>query len=414
MTSQIQDLAISDLNSIPLTNTISFDYIRPTDVKVQVGTTLSNLAEKTYITDWTITNDKKIQFATNVFTATGTYKVRIYRVTDASSPTHVFNAGSSIRSKDLNDISKQTLFVADEVRDTVNSLSTDGSGVSNVIIDGSNIADNSITTTKILDLEVTTADLSNGAVTTPKIGDTQVTDTKLANDSVTTRAIKDGEITRPKIAPANITDVELSTTLSSTAAIPGRSGQFTAPNITVNDQGRVTAIQDGVIPTSQIANGAVTLDKLSAATQIAVAPPVGAVFWFATHVAPAGYLECNGDAIPNGVGTVQGKTADFSALYGVIGQYLPHISDEHFIRGHGGAAAMRTRDAQRFKSFTLYSFPSGTYTHQAYMGKQTTSFGPSTPKWTAGNSGQQWAYQLKWDTTETRPKSIALLPIIKF
>lgn len=414
MTSQIQDLAISDLNSIPLTNTISFDYLRPTDVKVQVGTTLSNLAEKTYITHWTITNDKKIQFETSVFTATGTYKVRIYRVTDASSPTHVFNAGSSIRSQDLNDISKQTLFVADEVRDTVNSLSTDGSGVSNVIIDGSNIADNSITTSKILDLEVTTSDLSNGAVTTPKIGDTQVTDTKLANDAVTTRAIKDGEITRPKIAPANITDVELSVTGTST-------GQFTAADITVNDQGRITAAANGTIGTTEIENGAVTLDKLSAATQIAIAPPVGCVFWFATHTAPAGYLECNGDAIPNGTGTVQGKTADFSALYGVIGGFLPHISDEHFIRGHGGAAAMRTRDAQRFKSFTLLSqqVSGNNYTHQAYMGKSTTQFLPSNSpgdlgKWTAGNSGSNWIYRLKWDTTETRPKSIALLPIIKF
>ena len=98
-------------------------------------------------------------------------------------------------------------------------------------------------------------------MTTPKIGDTQVTDTKLANDAVTTRAIKDGEITRPKIAPANITDVELSLTGTST-------GQFTAADITVNDQGRITAAANGTIGTTEIENGAVTLDKINSTAQV--------------------------------------------------------------------------------------------------------------------------------------------------
>ena len=105
--------------------------------------------------------------------------------------------------------------------------------------------------------------IGDNQVTTSKLADRSVTAPKLADNAVTTRAILDGEITRPKIAPGNITDVELATTLSQSAAIPGRSGQFTAPLITVNDQGRVTAIQDAVIPSSSISNGAVTLEKIS-------------------------------------------------------------------------------------------------------------------------------------------------------
>lgn len=47
--------------------------------------------------------------------------------------------------------------------------------------------------------------------------------------------------------------------------------------------------------------------------------PVGVIHLFCGSSAPTGYLLCNGDTIPNGIGTVQGRTADFSALYGLLG-----------------------------------------------------------------------------------------------
>lgn len=66
--------------------------------------------------------------------------------------------------------------------------------------------------------------------------------------------------------------------------------------------------------------------------------PVGAVFHFAASSAPAGYLKCNGDVVPNGTGTVQGITANFSALYNILGTTygslgkLPDLRGE-FVRG---------------------------------------------------------------------------------
>ena len=173
-------------------------------------------------------------------------------------------------------------------------------------------------------------------MTTPKIGDTQVTDTKLANDAVTTRAIKDGEITRPKIAPANITDVELSLTGTST-------GQFTAADITVNDQGRITAAANGTIGTTEIENGAVTLDKINSTAQVNLAVPVGTVLSYAGTTAPANYLICNGDTVPNGTGTIQGLTRDFSALYGAIGATLPNMIDNRFIN-HANSNILHRHD----------------------------------------------------------------------
>lgn len=71
---------------------------------------------------------------------------------------------------------------------------------------------------------------------------------------------------------------------------------------------------------------------------IANTVPVGAVFNFASATAPTGYLKCNGDTIPNGVGTVQGVSANFSALYAIVGSTfgsagkLPDLRGE-FIRG---------------------------------------------------------------------------------
>jgi len=60
--------------------------------------------------------------------------------------------------------------------------------------------------------------------------------------------------------------------------------------------------------------------------------PRGAVFCIAHTSIPSGYLECNGDALPNGTGTVQGITADFAPLRALIGANLPDLRGE-FIRG---------------------------------------------------------------------------------
>jgi microcystin-dependent protein len=47
--------------------------------------------------------------------------------------------------------------------------------------------------------------------------------------------------------------------------------------------------------------------------------PSGTISWFAGTNAPTGWLICSGDTVPNGQGTVQGKTANFSALRSVVG-----------------------------------------------------------------------------------------------
>ena len=292
MTSQTQDLVITNTSSIPPSNTISFGYVKEEDVRVELGTTVSNRTLISYTSDWTITSDNKVQLASSLFSATGTYKLKIYRQTNTSSLAHTFQVGSSIKAEDLNNSYKQAIFAAEENTNSINSLAT-GDASGSIQIDGSNIADNSINSNKIINLQVKTEDLDNVAVTTGKIADLNVTSAKLATDAVTTS----------KIANANITGAKLA---------------------------------QGSVGTGMIVDGAVTQVKLDsallAALQTTFSNPIGTVIWFGGNTAPTGYLKLNGDSIPNGSGTVQGITADFSALYAVVGATLPDLRGE-FVRG---------------------------------------------------------------------------------
>lgn len=107
---------------------------------------------------------------------------------------------------------------------------------------------------------------------------------------------------------------------------------------------------DGTVTTSKLASQSVTTDKLAdnSVTAIKLASsfsealnPVGTILAYAgASPAPAGYLLCNGDSVPNGIGTVQGVTADFSALFALLGStygapcLLPNTQGI-FLRGAG-------------------------------------------------------------------------------
>ena len=66
--------------------------------------------------------------------------------------------------------------------------------------------------------------------------------------------------------------------------------------------------------------------------QVVAGVPIGSVFCIAHTTVPSGYLECNGASLPNGTGTVQGVTANFAALRALVGANLPDLRGE-FIRG---------------------------------------------------------------------------------
>lgn len=75
----------------------------------------------------------------------------------------------------------------------------------------------------------------------------------------------------------------------------------------------------------------------------------GIICPFAGQEAPEGWLVCNGSVgLPNGIGTFQGKTADFSRLYSILGTTygttpgtLPDLRG-YFVRGFGQAGVVGT------------------------------------------------------------------------
>lgn len=131
--------------------------------------------------------------------------------------------------------------------------------------------------------------------------------------------------------------------------------------------------------------------------------PVGLVSPFAGATAPAGWLLCNGDTVPNGSGTVQSKTANFAELYSVVGAAygsagkLPDLRGRAPIgAGTGSGLTARTLGVslgaeslpEHLHSISAWSTTDGagahshsvSHTDQVYQGT-----GPGI--WPAGNNG---------------------------
>ena len=174
--------------------------------------------------------------------------------------------------------------------------------------------------------------------------------------------------------------------------------------------------------------------------------PVGAVFHLATSTVPVGYLKCNGVVVPNGTGTVQGVTADFSALYAVLGATygsagkVPDLRGE-FVRGFDDGRNVdtgRTMGSYQIGSLVIHnddndSFPGGVFNNM-YFGevykKVGYDFVPNSVLATQVNVGvnqptygtvySDWYNALasyggaeRW-TYMTRPRNVALMPVIKY
>jgi hypothetical protein len=179
--------------------------------------------------------------------------------------------------------------------------------------------------------------------------------------------------------------------------------------------------------------------------------PRGSVFCIAHTSIPSGYLECNGDALPNGTGTVQGITADFSALRALIGANLPDLRGE-FVRGFDngrGADSGRNMLSSQSASNAPHNHSislSGTTSTKSLTGsvariaETMAAFGtasgvfskrsnvntPTTPNATdsspAGGFDMDASHNHTFSAsgtsgnngTEARPRNIAMMYIIKF
>jgi len=164
--------------------------------------------------------------------------------------------------------------------------------------------------------------------------------------------------------------------------------------------------------------------------------PTGAVFHFAASTPPNGYLKCNGDTVPNGGGTVQGITADFSDLYTILGSTygsagkLPDLRGE-FLRGWDDSRGIDI--GRGFGSAQAFGIPrmiGGVADSHGYAamapigvsGYNNPFYGSGTSIWRSLISNVNTDYQIVYfdsarviaASPDVRPRNVALLACIKY
>jgi len=157
--------------------------------------------------------------------------------------------------------------------------------------------------------------------------------------------------------------------------------------------------------------------------------PVGAVFHLATSTVPVGYLKCNGDTVPNGNGTVQGITADFSALYSVLSNTygalgrLPDLRGE-FIRGFDdgrGIDPSRAIGSNQVDAFQGHRhalvtghWGANTPNHDSNWLTRINNINENTRDNYAGDEFNNGVNGIPRTASETRPRNVALMAVIKY
>lgn len=368
---------------------VGFPFLSTADIRVQ-----QNGTTKTLSNDYTIVQSGA-NTTVNFNTAPADNDtIRLFRDTDIDAIEATYAAGSSIRASDLNTNNTQLLYAAQEF----GTLKTDNS-VSFSLGNKGDIQINSSTDYVINNNAVELAMMADNSVGTNELVNDSVTDDKMANNAIATASLKDNAVTIAKMA-------------------------------------------DNSVGTSEIVNNAVTRAKVTPGGF----NPVGTVIWYAGSTAPAGYLKCNGDSIANGSGTTQSITADFSALYAIVGSSLPDLRGE-FVRGWDdgkgtdSGRSIRSGQTELFKEHTHTPSVSQTTTGDHNHSFKASNRAGDEDAWSNTNKGfigdnDGSAFTQAADTNkiydngshthnvgvtiantggaETRPRNIALLACIKY
>jgi len=398
---------------------VTFPFMSTADIRVQLGGVTQDLN-----THYTIVQSGGTTVVNFNTAPADNATIRIFRDTDIDAIKATYQSGSSLRASDLNTNNTQLLYAAQEFGtlkdDSSVAFSLGNKG--DIQVNSSSdwvIQNNTIAQANMLDNSVGTNEIINGSVTGEKLASLAMTAAQIAANAIINSKIADDAVTSAKIADNSI----LTALIANNAVDPTKISQTSAPGLGFT--------------------------------------PAGTVIWYAGTTAPTGYLKANGDSIPNGSGTVQGVSADYSGLYAIVGGSLPDLRGE-FIRGYDdgrnidGSRVIRSTQSQQAESHThtASTDTSGTHTHTGTTnetGNHThkirthypvqTSSGPITWDGTPDGDGSEvnatdsaGAHQhtvtisdensahthsisvqaQSGGGTETRPRNVALLACIKY
>ena len=207
---------------------ITFPFLADGDVKVRTRPSGGSWTTHTVTTHYTIAGTT----LTFVTAPVNNADVQIFRDTDIDQTKVTFQTGASIRAQDLNNISKQFLYAAQEFE----QASTTPSGTGLALTSGTK---NHITVNSVNDWTITAGSLSGtqlaiNSIDSDKYVDGSIDNEHLANLSVSTGKIQDDAVTADKLANSINTEIAANTAKVTNATHTGEVTGATALTIADN------------------------------------------------------------------------------------------------------------------------------------------------------------------------------------